>query len=73
MGSWGPIGGGGELIASSCGTAVTQNEKTQEMDHKESRPWTAPLRRPQGHHGVSGQTICVQILPFWLCDLGQVP
>ena len=53
MGSWGPIGGGGELIASSCGTAVTQNEKTQEMDHKESRPWTAPLRRPQGrdqHH-----------------------
>ena len=51
MGSCGPIGGGGELIASSCGTAVTQNEKTQEMDHKESRPWTAPLRRPQGHHG----------------------
>ena len=40
MGSCGPIGGGGELIASSCGTAVTQNEKTQEMDHKESRPWT---------------------------------
>ena len=51
MGSCGPIGGGGQVIASSCGTAVTQNEKTQEMDHTQSRPWTALLRRSQGHHG----------------------
>ena len=52
MGSCGPVGRGGEWIANSCGTAVTQNEKTQEMDHNQTRPWTAPLRRPQGHHGA---------------------
>ena len=50
-GSFSLVGGNREVIAISCEEAVTQSEKTQERGHMQSRPWTAPLRGPQGHHG----------------------
>lgn len=50
-GSFFLAGGNREVIAISCEEALTQSEKTQERGHMQSRPWTAPLRGPQGHHG----------------------
>ena len=50
------------MIAVSWKEAVTQNEKTQESGHMQSRPWTAPLRRSQGHHADwrgQGTRFCV--------------